>query len=547
MPLKSQDPVNELPAKEGGQSKNSGQGQWALIWREFRRHPRAVVSLCLILLLVTASVCAPFLANDRPIYYRGYNRFEYSQSLRTLGVVIRQLAQQKTDDTGKPVGVANPGEVIDRQIDVMAAAVNPETASDLQQLRQELHKHLQSNGNPETAKELSRIRVDLRRRFNAKQVEFISQSYWPAVATLTWLDLLFLTFNFLLFFVPAIMLLLGRTILRDRPRIRGRLSWGAFVLLPTCAALLWWCFVPERVDRTKYKAGVFNASAEGLESAPVVYDAVTWPLVPFALDEDNLDAKNAPPPFWPKELDEKQKTRLANSAGPWDQSHWLGTDDIGRDVLCRMIWGGRVSLSVGIVAVSIYVTIGIIVGAIAGYFRGTADLIISRIIEIVICFPSFFLILTVVAFIGPSIFNIMVVIGVIGWTGVARLVRGEFLRLGEQEFVLAARALGYSPWRIIFRHVLPNAMAPVLVSATFGVAGAILTESALSFLGFGVTIPTPSWGSILAAGRASIEIAPWMLTLPGIAIFLTITAYNLVGEAFRDAADPRLRGQHIHQ
>jgi len=221
----------------------------------------------------------------------------------------------------------------------------------------------------------------------------------------------------------------------------------------------------------------------------------------------------------------------------------MGTDGIGRDVLARMIWGGRVSLAVGIVAVSIYVGIGIVVGAVAGYFRGMWDLVISRIIEVVICFPSFFLILTIVAFVGPSIFNIMIVIGLTGWTGVARLIRGEFLRLGEQEFVLAGRALGYSPMRIIFRHVLPNAMAPVLVSATFGIAGAILTESALSFLGFGITVPKPSWGGILSTGYDAFLRAPWLIYFPGFAIFITITAYNLIGEAFRDAADPRLRGQ----
>ena len=232
----------------------------------------------------------------------------------------------------------------------------------------------------------------------------------------------------------------------------------------------------------------------------------------------------------------------AENTGDWDGPHWLGTDSIGRDTLCRMIWGGRVSLSVGIVAVSIYVTIGIVIGSIAGYFRRIIDLLVSRVIEIVICFPSFFLILTIVAFAGPSIFNIMLVIGVTGWTGVARLVRAEFLRLGEQEFVLAGRALGYSPLRIIFRHVLPNALAPVLVSATFGVAGAILTESGLSFLGFGITVPKPSWGGILASGRDAINRAPWLIYFPGLAIFLTITAYNLVGEALRDAADPRLRG-----
>jgi peptide/nickel transport system permease protein len=222
----------------------------------------------------------------------------------------------------------------------------------------------------------------------------------------------------------------------------------------------------------------------------------------------------------------------------------MGTDDSGRDVFTQMIWGGRVSLAVGIVSVSIALTIGIFVGAVAGYFRGGVDILISRLIEIVICFPSFFLILAIVAFLGPGIFKIMVVIGLTTWTGIARLVRGEFLKLSNQEFVLAGRALGYSPWRLIFKHILPNAMAPVLVSATFGVAGAILTESALSFLGLGISVPTPSWGGILATGRDYLDNAPWIIFYPGMAIFITITAYNLVAEAFRDAADPRLRGKH---
>ena len=199
-------------------------------------------------------------------------------------------------------------------------------------------------------------------------------------------------------------------------------------------------------------------------------------------------------------------------------------------------------MAVGIVAVSIYVAIGIVVGAVAGFFRGWVDMVISRIIEVVIVFPAFFLILTIVAFVGPSLWNIMLVIGLTGWTGVARLVRGEFLRLADQEFVIAGRALGYGPGRLIFRHILPNAMAPVLVAATFGVAGAILTESALSFLGIGITIPTPSWGNILADGRDFNNIAPWLIYFPGLTIFITILCYNLAGEALRDALDPRLRG-----
>lgn len=226
---------------------------------------------------------------------------------------------------------------------------------------------------------------------------------------------------------------------------------------------------------------------------------------------------------------------------PPDRIHWLGTDDLGRDVLSRLIYGARVSLSVGFVAVSIYVLIGIVLGALAGYYGGWVDIVISRAIEVMMCFPTFFLILAVLAFVGPSIYNIMIVIGITQWTGIARLVRGEVLKFREREFVMAARQAGASDARLIFRHLLPNALAPVLVSASFGVASAILTESALSFLGFGVPPQTPSWGSILSQAQAYMDVAWWLTLAPGLAIFLTITAYNLVGEGLRDAIDPRLK------
>jgi peptide/nickel transport system permease protein len=195
------------------------------------------------------------------------------------------------------------------------------------------------------------------------------------------------------------------------------------------------------------------------------------------------------------------------------------------------------------VAVSIYLLIGVILGALAGYYGGGPDLVISRAVEVMICFPTFFLIITIVAFLPPNIYNIMVAIGITGWTGVARLVRGEFLKLREMQFVEATRALGAADGRTIFRHLLPNALAPVLVVATFGVADAILIESALSFLGFGVPPPTPSWGDILSQSRSYVDFAWWLTIFPGGAIFLTITMYNLVGEGFRDAVDPRLKQQ----
>ncbi len=222
-------------------------------------------------------------------------------------------------------------------------------------------------------------------------------------------------------------------------------------------------------------------------------------------------------------------------------SHPLGTDDLGRDVLVRMFYGARISLLVGFVAVGISCLIGIVFGALAGYYGGWIDSLIMRFVDIMLCFPTFFLILAVIAFLDPSIWNIMIVIGLTSWMGVARLIRAEFLSLRQRDFVLAAQALGASDLRLIFRHILPNAMSPVLVSATLGVAGAILTESALSFLGIGVQPPTPSWGNMLIVGKQTLGSAWWLSVFPGLAILITVLGYNLLGEGIRDALDPRLK------
>lgn len=219
----------------------------------------------------------------------------------------------------------------------------------------------------------------------------------------------------------------------------------------------------------------------------------------------------------------------------------LGTDDLGRDVLARILYGARISLLVGFVAVGIASLIGIVLGALAGYYGRWVDGLLMRFVDIMLCFPTFFLILAVIAFLEPSIWNIMIIIGLTGWMGVARLVRAEFLSLRERDFVQAARALGASDGRLIFRHILPNALSPVLVSATLGVAGAILTESALSFLGIGVQPPTPSWWNMLIAGKQTLGTAWWLSAFPGLAILITVLGYNLLGEGIRDALDPRIR------
>jgi peptide/nickel transport system permease protein len=226
---------------------------------------------------------------------------------------------------------------------------------------------------------------------------------------------------------------------------------------------------------------------------------------------------------------------------PPSKRHWLGTDQVGRDVLSRMLYGARVSLAVGFVSVGIATAIGIALGAAAGYHGGAVDAAVMRLVDLMLVFPRFFLLLAVLAFLKPSIWTIMAVIGLTGWMGVARLVRAEFLALKEREFVIWSQSIGASALRIIWRHILPNAMAPVLVAMTLGIPAAILTESGLSFLGLGVRPPYATWGNILNDGKEVIELAWWLSVYPGLAILLTVLSYNLLGEGIRDALDPRLR------
>ena len=223
------------------------------------------------------------------------------------------------------------------------------------------------------------------------------------------------------------------------------------------------------------------------------------------------------------------------------KAHPLGTDQLGRDVLSRMLYGARVSLAVGFVSVGIAAAIGIVLGSLAGYHGGTTDAMVMRLVDLMLVFPRFFLLLAVLAFLRPSIWTIMTVIGLTGWMSVARLVRAEFLSLKEREFVLWSQSIGATAFRIIWRHILPNAMGPVLVAMTLGIPAAILTESGLSFLGLGVQPPHATWGNILNEGKDAIEIGWWLSVYPGLAILVTVLSYNLLGEGIRDALDPRLR------
>ncbi len=385
---------------------------------------------------------------------------------------------------------------------------------------------------------------------------------WPVLGTLTWGDVYFMVLWALVILLPVWNRVWNGLVLGgDRPRIRKarRPKVALLVVLPAIAALAWLAVAGDdqaKLETTSLKEALTEGKAEAVE--------VVFPPIVFGMAEQN-QSETFRPPTWSDGagIDDEgyylegarsqrvdEATGVAQSATPVrvrygeperndTGRHLLGTDSLGRDLMARAVWGARISLAVGLISTVLLVFIGTVVGALAGYFGGWVDIVISRIIEVFQCFPVFFLILIVVAFRGPSILNIMVAIGIFRWTGVARLVRAEFIRLRSQDFVVASQALGMTSVRTIFRHVLPNAMGPVLVAATFAVASGILTESALSFLGFGVQLPVPSWGSLLVESRNPEYW--WIQVFPGLLVFVTVILYNLVGEGVRDALDPRLK------
>jgi peptide/nickel transport system permease protein len=304
---------------------------------------------------------------------------------------------------------------------------------------------------------------------------------------------------------------------RNRRRLDPSLRGGALMRQVTVIAgvlltgiILIHVLIPHRLDAEDYKTMITSGKAEKALFAPI----------PYGYARTDLQKRELPP----------------------SREHWLGTDDVGSDDLCRLIHGSRISLSVGFVAVGISTIIGIFIGAILGYFGGRVDFFGMRIVEIMMAIPTFFLIITIVAFFPRSLFNIMFIIGITSWTGDACFIRAEFFKLRKQDFVQAAKSLGLPLKSILFRHMLPNGITPVLVKCHLRYSWRNIYEAALSFLGFGVAPPTPSWGQMLSLGVSTTGRFLWWLTLfPGLAIFFTVLAYNLVGEALRDAIDPRLR------
>lgn len=235
------------------------------------------------------------------------------------------------------------------------------------------------------------------------------------------------------------------------------------------------------------------------------------------------------------------KTSLSDSLQPPSREHWLGTDLTGRDVWSRLAYASRVSLIAGVGSIAIAVTIALVLGSLSGYYGGIVDMVIMRFTDVIMCIPGLIIIMALVAVIGPGLINIIIAIGVLGWTGMTRLLRAQILAVREREYVTSARCSGASNRRIMLRHVLPNAYQPVLVAATLGVAGAILTEASLSFLGFGILPPTPSWGEMLNSAKSLTRLQenPWLWVPPGMAILLTVLAINFIGDGLRDSLDPR--------
>jgi len=486
----------------------------------FWKRKRAVVAAALLAAFFAAAAWAPLLANQLPLRFRGFDRALATTAWRVSNLEARALSRALAGEEARTAEqIAASFAVVEERLGVLAEALPGGRGAEVEAFRDRIRGARaawdgKSVKDPAAAAALKAVAADIREKAKPGEKEELAiRTRWPAFLSLAGSDIAFMVLT--LSGLAALPLLRSRP---DRPR-RPRTA-ATIALIPALLAGGGWYLLVERFDDpTDYRAGIAAGTMAG---------EATFAPIPYGLNQNDLDHLHAPP----------------------GEGHALGTDESGRDMLCRLLWGSRVSLSVGFVAVGIYIAIGIVVGALAGYLRGWPDILISRFIEWVICFPTFFLILVIVAFLKdrtvygwepPQLLVIMVVIGITGWTNVARLVRAEFLRLGGQDFVVAARALGAPVRRIIFGHVLPNAMAPVLVSATFGVAGAILTESALSFLGLGITVPNPSWGGMLFTAHGYEQISRWMFLWPGLAIFTVITCYNLVGEALRDALDPRLR------
>lgn len=468
--------------------------------RELLANRLAMVGLSVVVMVTIVAVLCPLLANQRPLYVRAVFIDDYYSS---LAICLEQVTLAMEEPL--PDGVTENDLAKDFALHLaeLRRHLGEEHAGTLDRAEVDFSVAL-AGGDDEAAGEAL---VALESLFDAEPGPV---TRYPAFRALTTAEI------YTLFSAPLILL----TFLVRFGSWTARLVVALVVAGVATAGVR--TVYPAVQDTRPYRDIL---SSPGFEEAGGV--AILTPI-PYGENENIIEDARQPPTWM-----------LAPEDRPAGRTHWLGTDTNGRDVLARMVYGARVSMLIGIVAVAIYTLIGILVGAIAGYFGGWTDILVSRVIEVVICFPPLLLILAVQVFLPRSLFNIVLALAALWWTGIARLQRAEFLRLVNMDYVMAVRALGGSNARIIFLHILPNGLGPILVMVSFGIAGSILVESGLSFLGFGVPQPMASWGDLLNNGRNDYQGLWWLTIFPGLAIFLTVTCFNLIGEGLRDALDPR--------
>ncbi|MCP3915929.1 MAG: ABC transporter permease [bacterium] len=561
---------------------------WDNVFEQVGRRPLVKFAIALLALLYATAVFAPLIANDRPyrieaIDYKEYGDFNRNQLSFARGVL--ELVETTPEAFTAALAEDNKDRTYEDALrDEVAAFEN--SANGLRvYLPDDAEAPLGSIGNKleaavdaalagdragalrvagEAAKEAQEARDAFRvSKDSDGGLQLEAKTSWPVLESTTAIEIFFMWLWVLVLTWPLWNSIWNRIALkRDRERIRKarRKKLGLVLGSSAIVALFWAVLVGGQTafHGAEYKTRITNGD---IDLASASFAPITMGM------SESHSSERFRPPTWIKNsaltdmghykfgprvpeadqfglLPPGQKVEVLHSEPDVnDASRFLlGTDNIGRDLFVRILYGGRISLMVGIVSTVLLVLIGVVMGALAGYFGGIVDILISRLIEIFQSIPAFFIILTAVAIIPedkmPPIFAIVVVIALVRWTGVARLVRAEFLRLKDQEFVIAAQALGLSNRRVIFRHVLPNALGPVLVAAAFSIAAGILTESAVSFLGFGVKVPIPSWGSLLSEARGVAEYW-WLQIFPGLLIFVTVFSYNIVGEGVRDALDPR--------
>ncbi|MDX2176989.1 MAG: ABC transporter permease [Candidatus Sumerlaeia bacterium] len=510
--MSTPDKPEQKPAT--GPAPGEAQSYWDLALRDLRRNKLAIFGLLVVFLVVFIAVHAPLLANQRPLYLKAVFREDFINEMTIAGEEIESLLDTLSAGEPDQAALAEAKAGLAARFTAMKGFLAGDESAAVAALGERVvaavgaadSEALQGVLDEYTAKYLDPYFDDDTLPPLGEMVRY------PAVRSLNLYEVWFMSVFWL-----AIAAVLGRRLL---PGVGP--TGIAIGLLATLIAFGMREAFPPVQDNTPYRR---------ILDAPDFQGKFVRTLVPFG-ENENIIKNSRVPPNWAAPVIERM-------GETWENPHFLGTDTNGRDVTARMVYGARVSMMIGIFAVSIYVIFGIIVGASAGYFRGWTDILISRVIEVVICFPFLMMILAVQAFLGPSIRNIILVLAFFGWTSVARLQRGEFLRLVNMDFVAAVRALGGSNLRIIFLHILPNAIGPILVLVSFAIAGTILSESALSFLGFGVPQPMASWGDLLNNGRSDPKGLWWLTVIPGLAIFFTVTCFNLLGEGFRDALDPR--------